>query len=80
MNKLKLNLVSKIEFFRNNKINITLTKNAKCQHEMKYIDMQYHYIKELIIKKKLSIKWVNSFKMPANEMIKALLSKIFQKH
>lgn len=35
---------------------IILIKNAKSQHYTKYINIQYHYIKKLVNKRKLTIK------------------------
>lgn len=40
----------------NNEISITLTKNVDSQYYIKYISIQYYYIKELVNKKKITIK------------------------
>lgn len=49
-------MVLEIEFFGDNEMSIALIKNTESQHQTKYIDIQYHYIKELINEKKLIIK------------------------
>ena len=37
-------------------MSITLTKNAKSQHQTKHINVQHHCIRKLINDQKLSIK------------------------
>lgn len=49
-------MIPDIKLFRNNKISIILTKNVKSQHQIKYINVKYYYIKELINEKKLIMK------------------------
>lgn len=70
-------MVTEIKFFGNNEMSITLTKNTKSQHQIKYIDIQYDYIRELINKIKLGVKWISRSKMLADEMTKALSLEIF---
>ena len=53
-------------------MSITLIKNVKSQHQTKHIDVQYHYIKELINKKEFNIKKICNSKILANKMTKVL--------
>lgn len=63
-----------------NKISIALIKNAESQYRTKHINVQHHYIKELVNEKKLTIEWVSGTKMLVDGMTKALPTKTFQKH
>lgn len=46
INKMNLNvaMIENVILNSNNKISITLTNNAKNQHQIKHIDIQHHYI------------------------------------
>lgn len=37
-------------------MSIVLTINAESQHYIKYIDVSYHYIRELVSDKELTVK------------------------
>lgn len=56
INKLKPDIILEIKLFRDNKMNITLTKNAESQHQIKHINVQHYYIRELINEKALIMK------------------------
>lgn len=58
-------------------MSITFTKNVESQNCMKHIDIQHHYIKKPIKEKKLSIEQVGIFEIPADDIIKAILSEKF---
>ena len=64
----------------NNKASLSLTKNPESQHRTKYIDVQYHYIRELVNDKKLDVEWTPSVMMLADGMTKALIVDLFKKH
>ena len=49
-----------------------LTKNAKSQHQTKHIDVQHHYIQELVDKKELEVSWICSSSMLVDGFTKAL--------
>lgn len=53
---MKLKFVEDLTLYRDNKMSIALTKNAKSQHQIKYIDIEHYYIRELVNMKKLTIK------------------------
>lgn len=61
-------------------MSINLIKNTESQYYIKHINVQYHYIQELVNEEELTIKWILSFKIFANKMTKTLPTKIFQKY
>lgn len=73
-------MVKNITLYNDNKISITLTKNAKSQYCTKHINMQYHYIEKLVNKREFVIKQILNFKILANAITKALLTKMFKKY
>lgn len=77
---MKLEAIIDLMLCRNNKMRIALIKNVKSQYQTKYINVQYYYIRELVNKKELTIKWISKSKMLANRMMKALLIKTFKKY
>lgn len=65
---------------RDNKTSITLTKNPENQDQTKHIDIIYHYIRGLVKKGELSIKWIASSIMLIDGLTKTLLVVSFKKH
>lgn len=53
---MKLKFVEDPILYKDNKMSIALTKNAKSQYQIKYIDIEHYYIRKLVNKKKLTIK------------------------
>lgn len=49
-------MVEEITLYKNNEMNIKLTKNTKCQRRTTHIDIQPHYIWKLVDKRELTIK------------------------
>lgn len=80
INKMELETVEGLTLHGNNEISIALTKNAESQHRTKHIDVQHHYIRELVNEGELTIKWVPSAEMLADGMTKALPTETFRKH
>ena len=80
INEMSLEIAPEIIVHGDNEMSIALTKNAESQHRTKHIDVQHHYIRELIEEKELSIEWVSSSEMLADGMTKALPTETFQKH
>lgn len=62
-----------------NETSIILTKNAESQ-STKHIDMQHHYIRELVADKEVSIEWICSASMLADGFTKALSVDNFRRH
>ena len=75
-----LDIVLEILLNSDNEMSITLIKNAESQHWTKHIDVQHHYIRELIDEEELTIAWVRSSEMLADGMTKALPTETFRRH
>lgn len=80
INKMKFEAVKNVTLYGNNKMSIALTKNVKSQHWTKQIDIQHYYIKELVSKRILTIKWILRLKILSNGMTKSLPMKMFRKY
>lgn len=61
-------------------MNITLTKNLKSQNRIKYIDLQYYYIKKFVTEIKITIKNISDIKILVNKIIKKLNIETFKKY
>ena len=77
---MKLEIMEDLILYGDNEMSIALTKNTENQHWTKHIDVQHHYIRELVNKKELTIEWISGSKMLANRMTKVLPAKTFKKH
>ena len=80
VNELELEVTKTITLHGDNKMSIALTKNSENQHRTKHINIQHHYIRELVNERKLTVKWIPGFEMLANGMTKALSTETFRKH
>lgn len=80
VNKLEIKVTEKITLHGDNKMSIALTKNAESQRRTKHIDVQHHYIRELIEEGELTVTWIPGSEMLADGMTKALPTEIFKKH
>ncbi len=80
INELELDIVEGLTLFGDNEMSIALTKNAESQHRTKHIDVQHHYIRELVNEKELTIKWIPGSEMLADGMTKELPTETFRKH
>lgn len=72
--------VENLTLYGDNKMSINLTKNAESQHHTKHIDVQQHYVRELVNEGELTVKWIPSSEMLADGMTKALPTGAFRKH
>ena len=63
-----------------NKASLNLTKNPESQHRTKHLNVQHHYVREVVNDKELEIEWVPSTMMLADRMTKALTVDLFKKH
>ena len=80
INEMNLEAVENLTLYGDNEMSIALTKNAESQHRTKHIDVQHHYIRELVNEKELTIKWIPGSSMLADGMTKALPTETFRKH
>lgn len=77
---MELDTVESVTLHGDYEMSIALTKNAESQHRTKHIDVQHHYVRELVNEGELTIKWVPSSEMLADGMTKALPTETFRKH
>lgn len=63
-----------------NESSLSLTKNSEAQNRTKHIDVQHHYIRELINEKEQIVAWVPSARMLADGFTKALTIDTFKRH
>ena len=61
-------------------MSIILTKNAKIQYWIKYIDIQYYHIRLLVYEGELIIKLISSSEMLTDGITKVLFIEIFQQY
>lgn len=80
INEMELKTVEGVTLHGDNEMSIALTKNAESQHRTKHIDVQHHYIRELVNKKELTVKWVPGSEMLADGMTKGLPTETIRKH
>ena len=67
INEMKLEVIEDLTLYGDNEMSIALTKNAESQHRTKHIDVQHHYIRELVNERELTIEWIPGSKMLADE-------------
>lgn len=81
LNKLEIaDLISACVLHGDNETSIILTKNAKSQARTKHINMQYHYIRELIADKKVIIEQICNTSMLVDGFTKALSVDSFRQY
>lgn len=76
----QIEVTEKITLHGDNEMSIALTKNAESQRRTKHIDVQQHYIRELIEEGELIVTWIPGSEMLADGMTKALPTEAFRKH
>jgi len=78
INELKLNdAITNITFLDNNKSSIKLVHNVKQHSHTKHIDVQHHYIWNMINDRELIVKWVVMKDMLTDKLTKVLTKNIF---
>lgn len=71
--------INHITLHGDNETSIMLTKNAESQHRTKRIDVQHHYIRELVDEGELEVSWICSSSMLADGFTKALSTDTFRR-
>ena len=66
-----------ITLLDDNKGSLALTKNSKHYQRTKYIDIKYHYIRQLVEDNNVAIDYISIDKMAADILTKLLIMKIF---
>ena len=56
INEIEIEVTRDLILFGNNEMSIALTKNVESLHQTKHINVQHHYIKELVNKEELTVK------------------------
>lgn len=79
INELQLQ-VTGLSLKGDNEASLNLMKNPESRHRTKHIDVQHHYVRELVNDKELEIEWVPGAMMLADGMTKALTVDLFRKH
>ena len=80
INEIEIEVIGELTLFGDNKMSIALTKNTESQHQTKHIDVQHHYIRELVNEREFTVKWIPRSKMLADGMTKALPNETFRRH
>ena len=63
-----------------NEMRLTLTKNPESQNHTKHINVIHHHVRRLVEDGELEIKWIPSSLMLVDDLIKALLTRLFKGH
>ncbi len=53
---MKLEVIESLTLYGDNEMSIALTKNAESQYRTNHIDIQHHYIREIVNERELTIK------------------------
>ena len=69
-----------VNVFCDNKSAISLTKSGAHSSEGKHIDINYHYIQDILEKGKIMVKFISSTEMVADPMTKGLPLDKFKGH
>ena len=80
INEIEIEVIGDLTLFGDNEMSIALTKNAESQHRTKHINVQHHYIRELVNEGELTVEWIPGSKMLADGMTKALPNETFRRH
>lgn len=73
-------VVRRIEILGYNKTNFILIKNLESQDYINHINLIHHYMKEHIKDEESEVKWILSYLIFTNELIKTLSKKLFKRY
>jgi len=81
INELELdNATASITLLDDNELSIKLVHNVKQHSHIKYIDVQHHYIWNMINDEELIVEWVTMKDMLTDELTKVLIKNMFWSH
>jgi hypothetical protein len=63
-----------------NQTSISLAEDAESQNRTKHVDVQHHYVRELVSEGELTVQWVPTKNMLADGLTKALPGERFREH
>jgi hypothetical protein len=66
--------------FGDNESGLKLVRNAEFYDRTKYIDVQHHYVRELVADRYITVDWVPTKDMLADGFTKALKKDTFVEH
>jgi len=77
--KITHQFVSFTQLKKDNQASFMLIKNAHIHERLKYIDITYHHIQNLHKKNQISVNFISSQNMIADELIKSLSQQNFKR-
>ncbi len=72
LEKITHQFISLMQLKEDNQVTLMLIKNAHIHEWLKYIDITYHYIRNLHKKNQISVNFISNQDMIADELIKSL--------
>ena len=75
-----LDHIDTLPMLGDNTSSIKMTKNNEFHGQIKYIDIKHHFIRELVERKKISIDYINTKDMLADNFTKTLEKPEFENH
>ena len=69
-----------VQILGDNQASLNLVKNAEYHEQMKHIDVQHHYVRELVQDDYVCMKWVSTKKQLVDGFTKVLPQPMFIKH
>lgn len=75
-----LDCIDTLPMLDNNTSSIKMTKNDEFHKQTKYINIQHHFIRELVEQNKIFIDYINMKNMLADNFTKALGKPEFENH
>ena len=75
-----LDRIDTLPMLGDNTSSIKMTKNDEFHGQTKHIDIQHHFIRELVERNEISIDYINTKDMLADDFTKALGKPEFENH
>lgn len=75
-----LDRINIVPMLSDNTSSIKMTKSNEFYRQIKYIDIQHHFIRELLERNKIFINYINTKDMLVDNFIKALRKPKFENH
>lgn len=79
LNEMALGETTEVLLNGDNESSLSLTKTPEAQNRTKHIDVQYHYTRDLINEKELTVARVPSARILADGFTKALTIDVFKR-
>ena len=59
---------------------IAYTKDPKFHSKTKHIDIKYHYVKDIVAREKVNLKYISTYDMIADPSTKVVTRDVFERH